>query len=87
MLLDPQAYKAMHRLYISSDRESRAIYRRARSILDSLEADPGAAAMRRYRIKDYWLIRIPVLDGADWILLWQMESEPVVRYLGPASFA
>jgi hypothetical protein len=59
--------------------------------IDALEADPGAATVRRRSFGD-GLWGIPVRDRTeDWLIIWEHDPDAddliVIRYLGTDPFA
>lgn len=87
--LDPEADEALQALLDDPLRVELA--RRVSTTLDQLEADPGAAAMRRHRFQTVGLWCVFVTgDDETWALLWEslddQAATAAVRYLEPASF-
>jgi hypothetical protein len=54
-------------------------------MLDLLDKDPGDQRLRRFRMQapKLWVIRVRG-SGRDFVLLWDDDAEPFVRYAGEA---
>jgi len=76
------AATALENLYDANDPMADAVDQ----WLDAIERDPGAAAVRRHRIRPGKVWAIVVRDPRgleDWIILWELDaSGPIVHYLG-----
>jgi hypothetical protein len=76
------AAAALEGLYDANDPMAEAVDQ----WLDAIERDPGAAAVKRHRIRPGKVWAIVVRDPRgqeDWMILWEQEdSGPVVHYLG-----
>ncbi len=85
---DPQPLQA----YASLDKAgAAALLDAVDDAIDALEADPGAAAVRRRSFGD-GLWGIPVRDRTeDWLIIWEYDPDAdhviVIRYLGADPFA
>jgi hypothetical protein len=85
---DPQPLQA----YASLDKAgAAALLDVVDDAIDALEADPGAAAVRRRSFGD-GLWGIPVRDRTeDWLIIWEHDPDAddviVIRYLGADPFA
>ena len=83
--LDPEPFEELERLH----RVDARVAERVERVLDLIEADPGAAVVRRRRIRPpgLWMVTIDLDDRDDLMLLWDLDGEtPVVRHLGPSVF-
>jgi hypothetical protein len=88
MILKEPARQALARL--AADPSLGSLDKRTAYWLQLLESNPGSAEVRRNRLQPpgVWVIRMPAPIGADWIILWTQENtDTVVHYIGPASFA
>lgn len=86
LFLDPEPGEALDRLHALNP----AVARRVEHLLDQVEADPSAARVRRRYLKPpgLWMLTVGADDSDDLAVLWDMDGQdPVVRYIGPASFA
>ncbi len=86
LLFDPEPDDALDLLHATAPRVAERVER----LLDLIEADPGAAAVRRRQIRpaQLWLLTVPVDAQDDVAILWDLDGQdPVVRYIGPSSFA
>jgi hypothetical protein len=85
---DPQPLHA----YASLDKAgAAALLDAVDDAIDALEADPGAAPVRRGSFGD-GLWGIPVRDrNGDWLIIWEYDPDAddviVIRYLGADPFA
>lgn len=85
---DPQPMQA----YTSLDKAgAAALLNAVDDAIDALEADPGAAAVRRRSFRD-GLWGVPVRDRTeDWLIIWEYDPDGddliVIRYLGADPFA
>ncbi len=71
---------------LQTDSRSEQLYERVNDVLDQIEDDPSAHAVRRRQYRDPPLWGVPVHgSGEDWLVLWH-EDEPgtiSVYYIGP----
>jgi hypothetical protein len=80
--LDPEPGEQLDRLHASDPDATEVVEK----WLDLLEADPGAAIVRRRLLRParLWYVRFRLTATEDWMILWELENEiVVVRALGP----
>ncbi|MDQ3105022.1 MAG: hypothetical protein M3Q87_07345 [Actinomycetota bacterium] len=83
----PSAGDALEALHAADDKLAERVER----ALDLIESDPHSPAVRRRQMRpaQCWMYVVPVDgDQNDVAILWALEGgDPLVRYIGPASFA
>lgn len=86
LYLDPEPADALDHLHAVDP----SLAARVEHLLDQVEREPGAEAVRRRYLRPpgLWMLTVRTDDADDTAVLWDLDGQdPVIRYIGPASFA
>ncbi|MBC7279220.1 hypothetical protein [Nocardioides sp.] len=90
MRYSPEALEQIDGLY--ADRALEQLADRVDDLLDELEANPGAAHLRRHQLRQprasqgtpFWFFNVAG-SGQHWRIIWNLDAdnEPHIYYVGP----